>query len=265
MAESPNILARGLEGFQAGQKLKAERGKRNALSMYAQGDIEGASRAAAEAGDLETSLNIRKIGQEQKAAEARANAMALYDKGDVAGAKSAAAGSGDAETFKFIAELDADKRKVAAEHAEKLGSIMFSLKQRPYEERRLLIPHIAQALAQEGFQPDRIANFDPTDQNLDVGISQAMSLKDQIEWIDKQADNRRADAQLNETQRHNKATEGISAGQLAISRGQLGVAQGNLGVRRQEFQARKAAGGFGTPGSGGVYGQELPPGATLDP
>ena len=265
MAESPNILARGLEGFQAGQKLKAERGKRNALSMYAQGDIEGASRAAAEAGDLETSLNIRKIGQEQKAAEARANAISLYDKGDIAGAKSAAASSGDADTFKFIAEMDKDQRETAKMHAEKLGAIGFSLKQRHYEERRALMPQIAQALAHEGFSPEQIAAFDPTDQNLDVAISQAMGLKDQIEWADKQADNRRADAQLSETQRHNKATEGISAGQLAISRGQLGVAQGNLGVRRQEFQARKAAGGFGTPGSGGVYGQELPPGATLDP
>lgn len=52
-------------------------------------------------------------------------------------------------------------------------------------------------------------------------------------------------AQLVEMIRAHKATEA--------------VAQGNLGMRGKEFEARRAAGGFGTPGVGGVLG------ATLDP
>lgn len=39
--------------------------------------------------------------------------------------------------------------------------------------------------------------------------------------------------EFGETMRHNKATEGTAAGNLAVSQGQLGVAQGNLAVNQQ--------------------------------
>lgn len=51
--------------------------------------------------------------------------------------------------------------------------------------------------------------------------------------------------QLAEMVRNHKATEGIG--------------YGNLGMRGKEFEARKAAGGFGTPGVGGVLGPSLDP------
>jgi hypothetical protein len=40
--------------------------------------------------------------------------------------------------------------------------------------------------------------------------------------------------------------------------GQLGVQRGNLGMRQKEYEARKAAGGFGTPGAGQILGPTLP-------
>jgi hypothetical protein len=56
-----------------------------------------------------------------------------------------------------------------------------------------------------------------------------------------------------ETGRHNKASETMDAVRAAIARGQLTVQQGQLILDREKHTARSAAGGYGTPGSGGGW------------
>lgn len=62
---------------------------------------------------------------------------------------------------------------------------------------------------------------------------------------------------VEETMRHNPVMEQLGQGQLGVSQGQLGVSQGQLGLAQQVHQARQAAGGYGTPGVGGVLGPQL--------
>ena len=56
-----------------------------------------------------------------------------------------------------------------------------------------------------------------------------------------------------ETARSNRADE-------ALGQGRLGVSQAQLALEREKHKARQAAGGYGTPGVGGVIGPELDPG-----
>lgn len=55
-----------------------------------------------------------------------------------------------------------------------------------------------------------------------------------------------------ETARSNRADE-------ALGQGRLGVSQAQLALEREKHKARQAAGGYGTPGVGGVIGPELDP------
>jgi hypothetical protein len=56
-----------------------------------------------------------------------------------------------------------------------------------------------------------------------------------------------------ETGRHNTAREKLDAVRAAIAKGQLTVQQGQLILDREKHAARSAAGGYGTPGSGGGW------------
>ena len=206
--------------------------------------------------------------READAAAAQQNAIRLrasemYAGGDKTGARRFAVGNGQFETAAQFDKLgEADRAEDAARKA-KAADILTAIKGAPYDQRRSAIQQYRNDLISVGYQPDMIDAFDPTDDALQVRLDEARGSKaatDQRQWQmdydagrddedwDRQHQGRvqteaeRAHRAAEETARRNAATSAFSA--------QTG---------RLSYDARKKAGGFGTPGVGGVLGPTLDP------
>jgi hypothetical protein len=64
----------------------------------------------------------------------------------------------------------------ARQHAEALGTYAYGLKKTPYAERKARLQADAPMLAQQGFTPEQIAAFDPTDGALDSVVTSALAV-----------------------------------------------------------------------------------------
>lgn len=251
----PNTLGNVLNAYEAGSKAHDKTIVRNALSTY-DTNPEGAISAMMPV-DPQTALALRKMHKEDVLMQRRQGAMDQYTRGDTAGAQASAVAAGDFDLATAIGSLSKEQRDAAQRHAEDLAAFAVTLRGLPHDQAAARIQANRGRLIQQGFKPEEIDGFDPTPDNIEAVIGQAIDLKTALDqaWKAREAD--RQDKTLNESVRHNKATE-------ATAQGQLGVARGNLGVRQQEFQERKRQGGFGTPGAG-YFSPDLPPDAKLDP
>lgn len=237
-----NVLA----GYEAGDKMRVKGVTQNALAMYDK-DPEGAVRALMPV-NPEAALQLRTISRQDRQDAGRTKAAGQYAAGDVAGATTTAIAGGDFDMAKQIAALTKEQRAVATQHAEELGAYATSLKGLPYEQAKARIQADTPMLMQRGFKPQELAGFDPTPQNIDAVIGQAMDLKTALDQQNKLRDDARADQQFGETQRHNKVSEGISGRNASTS-------AYSAQTGRMSFNERKKAGGFGTPGGarGGTW------------
>lgn len=242
-----NIFADFASGMEYGSEMRARRAKaeqeaarRQALNLYATDPAE-AERALMAAGDIETANAIRTRTRQDRQDKARTDASARYAKGDAAGAQQAALEAGEFDLAKSIAGLDADKRKMARENAEDLGGFAIGIRNVPYEQRKAIIAQARPILMQKGFTAEQIAAFDPTDENITALAASAMGLKEALQQADREADNKRADQQFEETKRHNRAGEAVASQNAATS-------AFSARTGRMSFEERKKAGGFGTPG-----------------
>ena len=206
-----------------------EEAMRKAYSTYEQ-DPEGAVQSLM-AIDPKAGMELKAQITQEAQAKARQEALGAAAGGDLAGARKQALQAGDLDLAKQISAMTKEQQDAARQQAEQLAAIGYALKGKPYEERKAILQQIAPEMSQQGYDPQQIAGFDPTDQNIDAAVAQSMSLKEMI-------DQANTDRTFGETQRHNKATEGNAAGNLAVSRA-------NLGLRREEHQARQAQGGYG--------------------
>lgn len=251
--QQANPFAAYAQGQELGQQNRLKQARQAAGNVFST-DPDKAANILLNAGDYEGGLTLRKTAKEDRVDKTRAAAVAKYGAGDAAGAQADLVGAGDYDTAKALSEMTKEQRATARQNNEDLGGYAQTLlgamqggQLTPQDAKEHILqdkPHLLEL----GLTEQQIDGFDPTPQNLQMLVSKGMDLKLALE----QADKTRT---FGETQRHNKASEANSAGQLAISRGQLGVAQGSLGVRQQEFKARKAAGGFGTPGIGAAGAQ----------
>jgi hypothetical protein len=107
----------------------------------------------------------------------------------------------------------------------------------------------ARAWAVKNLGPEAAANmpaqYDPT--LVAKKRQEALTVVQQLDEQHRTIADTLAQNQFTETQRHNQATEGNAAGQLAVSQGQLGVSQGNAAEtarhnRISEVQAHVPAG-----------------------
>lgn len=222
----PNPFANFAEGLRFGADMRQQRERTDLLRQRQQLEVQKAQREQA-------------LADEERAR--RAAVGGAVAKGDYAGARTAAAG--DFDMIGEINKMDAEQRKVARENAADLGGFAAGIAKVPYEQRKGIIAQAKPILSQRGFTPEQIDAFDPTDANLQALTASAMDLKTALEQSDREADNKRADAQLSETQRHNRSAEGTAAAnaRTAASNAARGWAAHN---------ARVKAGGYGTPGVG---------------
>lgn len=72
----------------------------------------------------------------------------------------------------------APRRVPAAEQAEVLGGVALGLKSIPYAERGAVLAHLTPALAARGLPPEAIAEFDPSDENLDAAMAEIQAARE---------------------------------------------------------------------------------------
>lgn len=258
LLQTPDFVGNALSGFEAGRRLRSARNKRNALAMYGT-DPQGAINAL-RTEDPEMAFNLEDRQQKQADRATKIRGAQAYAGGDMEGARTAFADAGDIDA---IQGLDEQKRAAASKAAQDLATVAMSLKGQPYEARRQTLsdPQLQQFLADHGLPPDRVANFDPSDQALDVFINDAMTFKERLEQsnkdrefglkkADSEADNSRADQKLSWDMKHGDRMAGIAAQNA-------GTSAYSAKTGRMSYEARKAAGGFGTPGNGAGQWEEF--------
>lgn len=121
----------------------------------------------------------------QQQRQIRQQASQMYAAGDTAGARTAAISGGDFDLAGEFGRLDEQQRATVREKNERLGRILFSVGQAPYEKRRGAIASATQELVDAGLPQDKIASFDPTDDNLRPLIDQHLSLKELMDRDEK--------------------------------------------------------------------------------
>jgi hypothetical protein len=221
------------------------------------GNYDQAAQVYARRGDVENALKARQYGVQQEAIGRRKTIGAQFAKGgdDRQGAVNAAYAAGDYEMADKLTDaikaLDENQRASLARKNEAIGRISMAAKGLPPQARVAFVRQNAPYLLANGVSQADLDSFDPSDANLDGHINLSMTVAEALKHQDTVADNVRQDRTFAETQRHNRASEATAAS--------------NAETSRLNYQARKAAGGFGTPGIGAAIGSDLPPGSVIDP
>lgn len=241
-----NPFAAYQQGQEIGAKRRQDQATREAGNIFAT-DPEKAAQILMSSGDLRGGLELQKYGREAAAETARRGALTKVAGGDLAGGKADALNAGDVETYNAIATMTKEQRAQAKANNEDLGGYAQTLLSQVQAGR--MTPQDAKAhilqdkphLMELGLTPEVIDSFDPTPENLQMLVSKGMDLKAALEQADKDRNFGLHRDQFNESRRHNKAAEGVAARNASTS-------AYSAQTGRMSYDARKAAGGFGTPG-----------------
>lgn len=174
-----NILA----AYQGGQQDRKTRTIQNALARYSD-DPEGAT-AQVMAADPALGMKLR---ADMQARKAEAQRRAAFAETDPIKRQAAAVQTGDSETIRAAGEIQNQELSLAAKRADGIAGLAQSLKTLPYEQRKAQIAQMGPQLEAHGLTLAQLADYDPTDQNLDVSVHAAMTAKDQLAAADKDRD-----------------------------------------------------------------------------
>ncbi len=123
-----------------------------------------------------------------------------------------------AKWYQQMLNMDKETRaqkEAASAHA---GAWAFGLRQRiPYEQRKTMIAQNAPALKAAGLTDNEIAEFDPTDTNLDGLLARMQTIDQAFKYADQEKDNARAQAEADERARHDKEMEAIGRGNMGAN------------------------------------------------
>lgn len=150
--------------------------------------------------------------------------------------------TGFMEIQKQIGQLSDAQIKRASAASDAFSNVGAALLNIPYAQRGAYLQANAADLVAHGVPPEKIANFDPTDSNIQMEVGKALGVKGMIDQRNKDREYSLSLDKFGEDQRHNRATEGNAAGNLA-------VAQGNLGLRAKELAQKVSSEGAGGGGS----------------
>lgn len=112
--------------------------------------------------------------------------------GDLAGAKADALAAGDFDAFDHISKLETAQRESIGRRIGAAAPLALEARKLPYEQRRSFIASQADNLVANGWTPDELMQFDPTDQSLNGLIASSQNIKD---ILDRQQRADDADAQ----------------------------------------------------------------------
>jgi len=184
--------------------------------------------------------------------------------GDRDAAQSLAQGSGDADVMAgfrdTIGQMDENQRALALERAQAFAGVGASLLQQPYEARvsALRNSQVQQQLQAYGIDPQQLAGFDPTDENIHAVLGPAAEMS---EMLDRTAPQTVGENDTLLTSRNGGYEQTIGlAGQearalegrgVAVDEGQLNVNRGALALDRDELTENRRQFDVGQEASSG--------------
>lgn len=235
-----NPFASFSEGLQQGSQMRYDQERQNLFRQEQEARM--AERTEKARADRENRLETGIVGHmaktDPRAAQAKAVEVGQYELADQ------------------IGKLTAEQRKVAEEHADSIATALLPLKDMPPEKAAEMWAQMKPWFAQRGF-PEESLSIDFNQPGIvQAHISEATTLKDALAQRNVEADDRRADGQAAEARRHNSVTEKQGAARVGIAQGQLGIARSNSARGWASHNARVKAGGYGTPGVGGVVADD---------
>lgn len=213
-------MADPFQGFQQGLMTGAELGgrmrqnnqRRELGGLMASGDYAGAARTAYTNGDLQTGQTLDTQNQHRQIG-------AALQTGDIAGAQGLAAGAGDLDGMgqiqQWAARASEQERAAAARKFSDVAAVIGSVQSLPPEQQLAAAQRLA---PQFGVDPSQITPESLTPQALEAARMKIMGVADYLTYQDRTADNHRQDATFAETQRHNRATEGVAVDRVSVSR-----------------------------------------------
>lgn len=209
-----------MTGGQLGRGIREQGQRREIGGLMTAGNLTGARDAAYGQGNLELGgqLDARVRAQATQAREqgvGTALAAGNYD-------EATRAAGGDVQLLGQIrqwkSQATADEVTAANAKFTNLAALAEAIGSVPDPQERLRIA--TQMAPMLGINPAEITPEALTDQALSAIRVRAMGLANALAYEDRQADNRRQDEQFAETQRHNRATEGVAASREArVGRG----------------------------------------------
>lgn len=131
----------------------------------------------------------RQARDDQSATEQQAllkNVGGLAASGDYAGADKAALGAGNFDLHQHISGLQTEQRAQLADKWKAIAGVAYQSQDLPYEQRKAAIASALPALAAHGVTADDIAQFDPTDANIQGAIGTFRSIDDAVKAHEKQ-------------------------------------------------------------------------------
>ena len=129
-------------GAQIGEGIRQRQTQAGLAPLVARGDYQAASQFAGERGDLQSAEMYRQQYADQ------------------------------------IAQMDERTKAEAAQRADTLARTAASLRNVPYEQRRMALQQSMPVLQSMGIDADMIGQFDPTDQAIDSVLAQTLPLAD---------------------------------------------------------------------------------------
>jgi len=138
------------------------------------------------------------------------------------------------KTQASLASIDESRLKVIGDAAEAQGAVAAAIRDQniPYAQRRAFIQSQAAYLAQHGVTPEMIAGFDPTDQNINAQLVEALGVKGWQAAKNTEANNARADrADARAERADRRADEARAEGRVRFQerdKDRAAVAAGNI-------------------------------------
>lgn len=197
----------------------------------------------------------------QQTGQRRAQIGGMAAQGDFAGASKAALEAGDFDIHQLVAGLDAEQKKAARERNREFATLALSVANKPYEARRAILEASAPFFANMGLDPQQVAQFDPTDENIDSVLQTAQGFEEALKRYDKQnepftlgEDQVRFDGRGNVIARGPEGLETVNTPEgtvTTILRGGGGPAQASGGIPFEALIGLESGGNHFTK-SGGV-------------
>lgn len=242
-----NPLASFNEGYNNGLQRAQQQGTMAALSQV-DTNPTGAANALLRMGNFEGANAIQKMGAERARMEARQQVQPMLDKGDFQGAAAQIA-TIDPEMAKQLSDLGENGRKLAEDHANKVGAIAFTIRTQTKEgtpERAALVKQSLEGLTAQGIiSPQQAQTFNGSDAALQQAESQALGLKGALDQFnsDRTYNAGRTDAdrnynlnvdQFGETKNHNRTLERQGAQRIGLEGQRLGLERQRVDIARAE-------------------------------
>lgn len=162
--------------------------------------------------------NVQLARQQREDQLAQAKLVRLGDvgtqaaAGNLAGARSTALAGGDFDVLQHLDKLEQTQRETLQRRVDTAAPLAFEAAKLPYGQRKEFIAAQTPRLLANGWTPEELAKFDPTDQALGSIVASSQSIKDILDRQDKAADRTLRAQEAEATREFSRGNAYISAG-----------------------------------------------------